>query len=163
MKKFWKDFTAFAMQGNVINLAVGVIIGGAFNTIVTSLVNDIIMPLIGLLTGGVNVAGLFVSLDGNSYPSIAAAQAAGAGTLNYGAFLQNIINFLIIALSIFVAVRLITKLSKRLSLTKEEEAAPKPLCPYCNMEIPAGATKCPYCTADLPAPAAAVKAEPAQA
>lgn len=150
MKKFFKEFAAFAMQGNVINLAVGVIIGGAFNKIVSSLVSDIIMPLIGLLTGGLDFAGLYVSLNGKQYANLAAATADGAATLNYGAFLQNVIDFLIVALSIFLAIRAIMSLMKQTSLVKEQEAPPKHLCPYCKFEIPEDATRCPYCTAELP-------------
>ena len=155
MKKFFNEFREFAMQGNVIDLAVGVIIGGAFSTIVSSLVGDIIMPLIGLLTGGRDFSGLFIALDGKEYASIAAANAVGAGTLNYGTFLQNVINFLIIALCIFATIRIVNSLGKQLSLVHEAEAAkPAPKCPYCLMEIPENATKCPHCTADLPKPAA---------
>ena len=93
MKKFFEDFKAFAMRGNVIDMAVGVIIGAAFGSITTSLVNDIFMPLIGVLTGGINFGGLFVALDGGSYVSAEAAAAAGVGTINYGLFIQNVINF----------------------------------------------------------------------
>lgn len=154
MKKFFKEFREFAMQGNVMDMAVGVIIGAAFGQIVSSLVSDIIMPLIGLLTGGVDFSGLFVALDGNSYANIAAANDAGVGTLNYGAFLQNIINFLIIALCIFLVIRAINRFTKQVFPAKEEaQPAPAPKCPYCLMEIPENATKCPYCTADLPKPA----------
>lgn len=155
MKKFFTEFKEFAMQGNVMDMAVGVIIGAAFGKIVSSLVSDIIMPLIGLLTGGVDFGGLFVALDGGSYVSAAAANALGVGTLNYGAFLQNIIDFIIIALCIFVALRAINGLGKQFMHGKEEKPAPKPKCPYCLMEIPEHATKCPYCTADLPQPAEA--------
>ena len=102
MKKFFEEFRRFCIRGNVMELATGVMIGGAFSSIVSSLVNDILMPLIGLMTGGADLNGLFVALDFQSYPSIEAAQAAGVGTLNYGAFLQATINFLIIALCVFL-------------------------------------------------------------
>ena len=99
MKKFFEDFKAFAMRGNVIDMAVGVIIGAAFGSITTSLVNDIFMPLIGVLTGGINFGGLFVALDGGSYVSAEAAAAAGVGTINYGLFIQNVINFILLMLA----------------------------------------------------------------
>ena len=110
MKKFFEEFKAFAMRGNVVDMAIGVIIGGAFGKITTSLVNDIFMPLLGLVTGGVNLSGLFVALDGQQYVSIDAAKEAGVGTLNYGAFIQNILNFLIIAFCVFLFVKLMSKL-----------------------------------------------------
>ena len=97
MRKFFEDFKAFAMRGNVIDMAVGVIIGAAFGSITTSLVNDIFMPLIGVLTGGINFGGLFIALDGGSYVSAEAAAAAGVGTINYGLFIQNIVNFILTA------------------------------------------------------------------
>lgn len=146
MKKFFKEFKEFAVKGNVIDMAVGVIIGGAFGKIVSSLVGDIFMPLIGLLTGGFNVSGAFVALDGNHYATIEAAQAAGAATLNYGAFIQAIIDFLIIALCIFTFIKLLN------GMHKKEEAAPAPeprLCPFCRQPIAGDATRCPHCTSEL--------------
>lgn len=113
-----KEFGEFIKRGNVLDLAVAVIIGGAFGAIVTSLVNDIIMPLVGLVLGGVSFEGLYVALDGNTYASLAAAQEAGAATLNYGLFIQAIINFLIIAFVIFMLIRTIK------NMEKQEEAAP---------------------------------------
>lgn len=150
VKKFFKEFMDFAMKGNVINLAVGVVIGGAFNTIVTSLVSDIIMPLVGLLTGGQDFSGLFIALDGGTYATLAEATSKNVATLNYGSFLQNVINFLIMALSLFVAIRAGTAVAKRFHILKEKEEPPKHLCPFCQMEISEKATKCPYCTAELP-------------
>lgn len=147
MKKFFKEFKDFAMKGNVLDLAVGVMIGGAFGKIVSSLVSDIFMPLIGILTGGTNISGAFFALDGNVYPSIDAATAAGVGTLNYGAFLQAIIDFIIIAFFIFLFVKLLSK-----AMPKKEEPAPAPAtktCPYCFTEINPSATRCPNCTSDL--------------
>ena len=120
MKKLFQDFKKFCSRGNILELATGVMIGGAFTAIVNSLVNDMLMPVIGLLTGGVNLSGLFFALDFQSYPSAEAANAAGVGTVNYGAFLQNIINFIIIAFSIFVFIRLISKLHRK----KQEVPAP---------------------------------------
>jgi large conductance mechanosensitive channel len=113
------DFKAFAMRGNIIDLAVGVIIGIAFGAIVTSLVNDVIMPPIGLLLGNVNFSDLFIDLSGKGYPSLAAAKAAGAPVIAYGAFINTVINFLIIAFVVFLMVRAITKMLK-----KEEKEAP---------------------------------------
>ncbi len=146
MKKFLKEFKEFAVKGNVIDMAVGVIIGGAFGKIVSSLVGDVFMPLIGLLTGGFNISGAFVALDGNHYATVEAAVEAGAATLNYGAFIQSVIDFLIIALCIFLFVKLVNKLHK------QEEAAPAPqprLCPFCRQPIADDATRCPHCTSEL--------------
>lgn len=146
MKKFLDDFKAFAMRGNVIDMAIGVIIGGAFGKITTSLVSDIFMPLLGVITGGINFSGLFYALDGNSYASIEAATEAGVGTLNYGMFIQNIIDFLLIALCMFLVVRLMNKLHHE----KPAEPAKAPrLCPYCKSEIADDATRCPHCTSIL--------------
>ncbi|MBQ7886438.1 MAG: large-conductance mechanosensitive channel protein MscL, partial [Clostridia bacterium] len=133
MKKFIEDFKAFAMRGNVVDMAVGVVIGGAFGKITTSLVNDIFMPLLGLLTGGVNFGGLFYALDGNQYASVEAAVEAGVGTINYGAFVQYIIDFVLVAFCMFIVIKIMNSM-------KKEEQAPAPakeprLCPYCRMEI----------------------------
>ena len=108
MKKFFDEFKKFCTKGNILELATGVMIGGAFTTIVNSLVNDMLMPVIGLVTGGVNLSGLFVALDGQQYTSIEAAKEAGVGTINYGSFVQNIINFLIIAFCVFLFVKFMT-------------------------------------------------------
>ncbi|MBQ8620075.1 MAG: large-conductance mechanosensitive channel protein MscL [Clostridia bacterium] len=149
MKKFFEEFKAFAMRGNVVDMAIGVIIGGAFGKITTSLVNDIFMPLLGLLTGGVNFGGLFYALDGNQYASIEAATEAGVGTINYGAFVQYIIDFILVAFCMFLVIKLMNKMKK-----KEEAPAPAPekaprLCPYCRMEIADDATRCGHCTSVL--------------
>lgn len=145
MKNFLEEFRRFCAKGNVLELATGVMIGGAFSSIVNSLVNDILMPLIGLLTGGVDLSGLFVALDFQSYPSIEAAQAAGVGTLNYGAFLQAGVNFLIIALCVFLAVRAINRLVPKRQQPKKEEH----LCPYCCEPIHEKAVKCRWCGSSL--------------
>ena len=151
-----KDFKAFIMRGNVMDLAVAVVIGGAFGTIVKSLVDDIIMPPIGLALGKVDFSNLYVLLkDGTKaagpYASLADAKAAGAVTLNYGAFVNNIIAFLIIALAVFIIVRMVSKL-----YAKPAPAAPntKP-CQYCTMPVPLAATRCPNCTSQLSGVAAA--------
>ncbi|MBN1622757.1 MAG: large conductance mechanosensitive channel protein MscL [Clostridia bacterium] len=143
----WKDFKKFAIKGNVIDLAVAVIIGGAFGLIVKSLVNDIIMPLVGKLLGGTDFSNLFIVLGPGSYNTLVEAQEAGAATLNYGLFINTIINFLIISFSIFLVIKLFEKAKK-----KEEPAPAAPTtkkCPYCITEISIEATKCPNCTSDL--------------
>ena len=145
-KKFAEEFKAFIAKGNVIDMAVAVIIGGAFGKITTSLVEDIFMPLLGVLTGGINFSGMFYALDGQKYASIEAAQAAGVGTLNYGMFLQNIIDFVLVALCMFLMIRAMNMVHR-----KKEEAPAKPprVCPYCKMEIAEDATRCPHCTSEL--------------
>lgn len=143
----FQEFKKFAMRGNVIDLAVGVVIGGAFGKIVASLVADIIMPLVSLVVGGMDFAGKFVSLDGNTYPTLAAAQEAGAATLNYGLFIMAIVDFLIIAFSIFMVVRAINRMKK-----PEEPVAEEPTtkeCPFCKSQVAIAATRCPHCTSSL--------------
>ncbi|NLK34901.1 MAG: large conductance mechanosensitive channel protein MscL [Gracilibacteraceae bacterium] len=134
------------MKGNVIDLAVGVIIGGAFGKIVSSLVNDIIMPLVGLLLGRLDFTNLFISLGEGSFNTLAEAKEAGVGTLNYGLFINNVIDFLIIAFTIFVVIKQINKIPR-----KKEEPAPvqTKLCKYCFSEIHIDASKCPQCTSDI--------------
>ena len=140
-----KEFKDFAMRGNVMDLAIAVIIGGAFGKIIASLVNDILMPLIGLLLGGLSFSGLFVSLDGNAYATLEAAQAAGAATLNYGMFIQAIVDFVIVAFVIFLLVRAMNRMKK-----PEPVAAPTTKeCPHCFSTIPLKATRCPNCTSQL--------------
>jgi large conductance mechanosensitive channel len=148
----WNDFKAFIMRGNVMDLAVAVVIGGAFGTIIKSLVDDIIMPPIGLALGHVDFGNLYMLLKEGTkapppYASLADAKAAGAVTLNYGAFINNVIAFLIIALAVFMIVRMVSKL-----YAKPAPAAPntKP-CPYCTMPIPLAATRCPNCTSQVAA------------
>jgi large conductance mechanosensitive channel len=142
-----KEFKEFAMKGNVVDLATGVIIGGAFGKIVTSLVNDIIMPLISLATGKLDFSNLFISLDGSHYATFEEAKNAGAATLNYGAFITNIIDFLIIAFSIFIII-------KQLNRFKREPAPATPTtksCPFCQSLIHIEAKRCPNCTSDISA------------
>ena len=142
-----KEFREFVSRGNVVDLAVGVVIGAAFGAVVTSLVNDIIMPPIGLLLKGVNFKDLFVSLNGQAYPSLAAAQAAGAPTLNYGNFINTVIDFLIVALVIFLLVKGINRLKRP---APAPAAAPTTKeCDYCHTTIPIKATRCPNCTSEL--------------
>src|SRR5262245_35921688 len=140
------EFKTFVMRGNVVDLAVGVIIGAAFGTIVTSLVNDVLMPPIGRLLGGVDFKDFFVSLSSQSFPTLAAAKAAGAPTLNYGVFLNALINFLIVAFAVFILVKQVTHL-----LPKPAPPAPPATkeCSWCATAIPAAAKRCPHCTSNL--------------
>lgn len=145
----FKEFKEFAMRGNVMDMAVGIIIGAAFGVIVTSLVNDVIMPPIGLLLGNVNFSDLFVVLRGGSVPgpyaSLAAAKEAGAVTVNYGAFVNTVINFLIVAFAIFIVVKNMNRLKR-----PAPAAAPTTKeCPYCFSAIPPRAVRCPHCTSDV--------------
>lgn len=138
-----KEFRDFIARGNVIDLAVGVIVGGAFGKIVSSLVSDVLMPPIGLLIGKVDFSGLFVALNGEHYDTLVAAKAARAPTLNYGIFLNNVVDFLIVAFVIFLVVRQVAQFMPKPAATKD--------CPRCLSKIPPAATKCPHCTVDLPA------------
>jgi large conductance mechanosensitive channel len=140
-----KEFKEFAMRGNVLDMAVGIVIGAAFGGIVTSFVNDILMPPIGLLLGRVDFSNLFISLKGH-YASVAAAKAAGAPTLNLGIFLNTVINFLIVAFAIFILIRQVNRLFPK------PAPAPAPAvknCKFCFSSIPQQATRCPNCTSDL--------------
>jgi large conductance mechanosensitive channel len=140
-----KDFRAFLMRGNVVDLAVAVVIGAAFGAIVTSFVKDILMPPIGLALGRANFEDLFLTLSGATYPSLAAAKAAGAPTLNYGIFINTIINFVIIAFAVFLLVRQID----RLRATPTPPSPSTKECPQCAMAIPLRAVRCPQCTSTL--------------
>ncbi len=143
------EFRKFIMRGNVIDMAVGIVIGVAFGKIITSLVKDILMPPIGMLLGGIDFSNLFIDLSGNGYKTLAEATEAGAPVIRYGIFINTIIEFLIIAFAIFLIVKWINSIQER---KKAEEAPAAPTtkeCPYCHMQIPIDAVKCPYCTADL--------------
>jgi large conductance mechanosensitive channel len=145
-----KEFKEFAIKGSVIDLAIGVIIGGAFGKIVTSLVNDLIMPPIGLVIGKVDFSNLFIDLSGQHHNSVAEAKAAGAATLNIGLFLNNVIDFVLVAFAVFLLVRQINRL-------KSTPPAPAPNtkeCPFCVSTIPLKASRCPACTSQLAAGAA---------
>ena len=138
-----KEFKEFMMRGNVVDLAVAVVIGAAFGKIVTSFVEDILMPPIGLALGGVDFSNLFINLSGKDYASVAAAKAAGAPTFNYGIFFNTILNFLIIALAIFLIIK---------QMNRFQKPAPAPAtkdCPHCLFAIPIKATRCPHCTSEL--------------
>lgn len=139
------EFKQFIMRGNVLDLAIGIIIGGAFGKIVSSLVDDIIMPPIGLLLGKVDFTNLFLPLDGNTYASLAAAKAAGAATWNYGLFINTLINFMIISFAIFLIIKQVNRLQK----PAPAEAPKTKACPYCQTDIPLNATRCPHCTSQL--------------
>jgi len=154
MKKIINEFKTFCSKGNIVELATGMMIGSAFTTIVNSLVNDVLMPAIGILTGGLDMSGLFIPLDFqfDQYKTIDAAKAAGVGTLNYGAFLQAIFNFLIIAFCIFMLVKAMSKL---LPKKEDEPAKEERKCPFCKMGIHDEATKCPHCASELPVEEAA--------
>jgi large conductance mechanosensitive channel len=143
----WKEFKEFIMRGNVLDLAIGIIIGGAFGQIVSSLVNDIIMPPIGLLLGKVNFTELFLVLNGQAYKSLADAKAAGAPTINYGLFINTVINFLIVAFVIFLIVKAANRLRKPAEVAPQ--APTTKACPYCQSTISIKATRCPACTSQL--------------
>jgi large conductance mechanosensitive channel len=148
-----KDFRDFAMRGNVVDMAVGIIIGGAFGTIVKSMVSDVLMPPIGMLLGNVDFSNLFVAIKvgdpAGPYATLADAQAAGAVTVNYGVFFDNVVSFVIVAFAVFMMIRAMNRLQKK------EEAAPPPPdkkdCPFCLTSIPIKATRCASCTSPLDA------------
>lgn len=147
--KFIDDFKNFAVKGNAIDLAVGVIIGASFGKVVTSIVSDIVMPPLSLLTGKVNFGNLYVTLSGEKFATLAEAKAAGTISLNYGMFIQTVIEFLLVALSVFVIISLLSKL-------KQKKVAPPPDsrdCPKCLSQVKKAATKCAFCTSDLVAQA----------
>ena len=136
-----KEFRDFIMRGNVLDLAVGIVLGVAFGTVVASFVNDILMPPIGLLLGRVNFTNLFITLSGERYPTLEAAKAAGAATLNYGVFINTVIYFIIVAFVIFLIVRQVNRMRREAPTTKD--------CPYCFSKVPLRATRCPNCTSAL--------------
>ncbi len=148
-KGFATEFREFIMRGNVMDMAVGVIIGGAFQKIISSLVDDIIMPLISILTGGIDFNNMFVCLDGNSYATLEVAKEAGAVTLNYGTFITVVINFLLMALVIFCLVKSMNKVADKFSKEEAEAPATTKICPRCKSEINIEATRCPHCTSEL--------------
>jgi large conductance mechanosensitive channel len=141
-----KEFKEFAMRGNVVDMAIGIIIGAAFGKIITSIVNDVLMPPIGLLLGKVDFSSLYINLSPEVYPSLAAAKAAGAATINYGAFINVVIDFIIVAFVIFMLIKQMNRLQRKpeppaIPTTKE--------CPYCMSTIPIKATRCAHCTSEL--------------
>ena len=142
-----KEFKKFALRGNVMDMAVGVIIGGAFNSLVSSLVNDVIMPILSLFTGKLDFSNWFIALDGKHYDTLALAQEAGVATVNFGTFISGVLNFIIMAFVVFLIVKGMN------SLKKEETPAPAApttkKCPHCMSEIDIKATRCPHCTSEL--------------
>jgi large conductance mechanosensitive channel len=141
----FKEFADFVKRGNVVDLAVGVIVGAAFGKIVTSFVNDVLMPPIGLLLGNVDFANLYVNLSGGQFASLEEAQAAGAATINYGMFINTVLDFLIVAFVVFMLVRQINRLQK-----KQPPAEPTTKeCPYCLSTIPIEASRCAHCTSEI--------------
>ncbi len=142
-----KEFREFALKGNVLDMAVGIIIGAAFGKIVTSFVNDVLMPPLGLLLGKVDFSSLFVNISGKDYPSLAAAKAAGAATINYGVFLNTVLDFILVAFAIFLLIKQVNRLKR--------EPAPAPVepatkdCPYCLSAVAIKAVRCPHCTSQL--------------
>ncbi len=152
MKKMLQEFKQFAMKGNMIDLAVGMIIGTSFNKIVSSLVNDMIMPVLGVFTGRIDFSKLFIALDGKTYETLAAAEEAGAACFKYGAFLAGLLDFIIMAFVVFIFVKWINKL-REIGKTPEAPAEPTApttkVCPFCKSEISIEATRCPHCTSEL--------------
>ncbi len=148
----WNDFKVFALRGNVVDMAVGIIVGGAFGTIAKSLVEDVLMPPIGLLLGNVDFADLFFVLrpgePAGPYATVSVAQEAGAVTLNYGIFINNVISFLIVAFAVFLAIRVMNNLRREEEEAKKKEPTDKE-CPYCFTSIPVEAKRCPNCTSEL--------------
>lgn len=142
-----QEFKEFAVKGNVVDMAVGVIIGGAFSKIVTSFVNDLVMPIIGKITGGTDFSQLYLPLDGNTYASLADAQAATA-TIAYGSFLTQVLDFLIIAIVIFCTLKVLMRF-KRPAPAPVEDAPTTKVCPFCKSEIALDASRCPHCTSQL--------------
>jgi large conductance mechanosensitive channel len=140
-----KEFKEFIMRGNVVDLAVGIIIGGAFGKIVTSLVGDVLMPPLGKLMGNMNFSGLFINLSGIPYPSLAAAKAAGAATINYGLFINTVIDFIIVSAAIFVLIKQVNRLKKPVAVAPPATKA----CPYCLTNVPIKASRCSACTSEL--------------
>jgi large conductance mechanosensitive channel len=141
-----REFKEFAMRGSMLDLAIGIVLGAAFGRIITSVVNDILMPPIGLMLGGLDFANLFIALKGGPYPSVAAAKAAGAPTINYGIFLNTVVDFVLVAAVLFLVVKQVNR------MRRQPDATPttKP-CPFCLSTVPLKAVRCPYCTSDLKA------------
>ena len=142
MKKFLEEFKAFALKGNMIDLAVGMIIGSAFTSIVNSLVNDIFMPVLSIFTGKIDFSNMFIALDGNKYPTLAAAN-------DYGSFITQAINFLLMAFVVFMVIKAINKLEKIGKASEAPKAPTEKECPYCKSMIPIKAVRCPHCTSEL--------------
>ncbi len=149
MKKFIQEFKEFALKGSMMDLAIGMIIGAAFTSIISSLVDDIINPFLGLFTGHIDFSNLFIALDGQDYASLEAAESAGAAVIKYGSFISNIINFIIMALVVFLIVKVINTMRTKMEKPAEAAAPTTKVCPYCQSEINIAATRCPNCTSQL--------------
>ena len=143
----WKEFREFALKGNAVDLAIGVIIGAAFGGIVTSLVNDIMMPPIGKAMGGVDFSNMFLVLGDGSYPSLKAAKDAGAATINYGVFINGVINFLIVAFVLFMVVKAMNRMKREAPVPPAPPSEKE--CPQCATSIPIKAKRCPHCTSTI--------------
>lgn len=151
MKSVFREFRTFIARGNVLDMAVGIIVGAAFTSVVRSLVDDILMPPIGRLTGGVDFSDLYINLSGGKYANLAEAKAAGAATINYGVFLNNVLSFLIVAAAVFFLVRTYNRFAETVGRWEEAEKAPaEKRCPYCQLRIPVAAVRCGHCTSELP-------------
>jgi len=141
----WKEFKEFALKGSLIDMTVGIILGAATSTLVKSLINDVIMPPIGMLLGKVDFSNLFINLSRTHYASLTEAKAAGAPTINYGVFLNEVLNFLVVSFVLFLIIRQINRFRRK----KEAPAPATKECPYCLSQIPSKATRCPHCTSQL--------------
>lgn len=144
----WSEFRSFIARGNVVDLAVGIVIGAAFTSVVNSLVNDVLMPPLGLLTGGLDFSGLYLNLSGEEYATLAAAKEAGAPTINYGLFINSVVSFLIVSFAVFVLVKQYNKLLRKPAPAPAAEPTEK-ACPYCKFSIPIEASRCGHCTSEL--------------
>ena len=147
MKRIFQEFREFAVRGNVVDMAVGILVGAAFGKIVSSLVEDIVMPPLSLLTGKIDFSNLYINLSGSTYSSLAEAKKAGAATINYGLFMNNIISFLIVAICVFFIVKQINNLRRKEDV--DSIAPTQKSCPYCHSSISIKATRCPQCTSQL--------------
>lgn len=146
----WDEFRTFIARGSFFDLALGIVIGSAFTSVVNSLVKDIFMPPIGRLTVGFDISEMYLNLSGTEYESLARATEAGAATINYGIFLNNVVTFLLVAWVLFLVVRQYNRLRERVRRQPAEASPPEASCPRCRMTIPVGASRCPHCTSDLP-------------
>lgn len=144
-----KEFKEFAVKGNAVDLAIGVIIGAAFGKVVSTLVSDILMPPLGLIMGKVDFSNLFISLTGQQFATLAEAKAAGAPTINYGIFINTIIDFLLVAFAVFLLVKQINRLKREAPAEAPVEAPTTKACPHCCSQVPLAATRCPFCTSQL--------------
>lgn len=145
-KGFWGEFRDFIAKGNLVEIAVAFVVGAAFGALVKSFINDIVMPVIGALIGRVDFANLYINLSGKEFPSAQAAREAGAAAIYYGAFINTLVAFLIVALAMFLVIKAVMRMRK----PAEAPAPTTKSCPFCKMRIPIEATRCPYCTAELP-------------